>query len=287
MSQITGGEGSTVDLTCAIRLSALPMHRLPVVRLRQMCDPPAAAGVLLDRAGRPRTAATTPGFRKGQAPPNKGRTYPPEPLSVQDVLILIDGCSRTSATGLRDRALIATLWRSGLRISEALALQVRDLNYGATTLHVRHGKGDKARFVAMDPFAWAHIAPWLAARAKLPGVLAESGPVFCAIMAPLTGGPIGSAQVRVMLKRVAAQAGIQKRVHPHGLRHTHATELFDEGTDLRVIQKQLGHTSLQVTDRYVNHLSPRAQVEAIAARRSPRELEALLDDEDAEAPDAK
>lgn len=229
--------------------------------------------VLTDRCGRTRSPATMPEFRKGRKPGNAGHTYPPEPLTPDEVLLLIQGCSKTCATGLRNRALIATLWRSGLRVSEALDLHVRDLNFGAATIHVRHGKGDKSRFTVMDEFGWEYIAPWLAKRAKLPGVDESKGYVFCTIAKPVTGGRMASSSVRKTLKDLAEFAGIDKRVHPHGLRHTFAASLADEEVELRVIQALLGHTSLNTTDRYVSHLSPQKVRHVIAARPRPDDAE--------------
>lgn len=230
------------------------------------------ADVLVDKNGRPRSAATMPEFRKGKPNANKGKKFPAEPPTDEEVLTLIDGRSRTSAIGKRDRAIIALLWRSGLRIQEALDLHIRDLNFGAATIHVRHGKGDKDRFVIMDPFGWEFITPWLEHRAKLPGVLAESGPVFCTVSKPAIGGPIASPQVRSMLKRTAEIAGIQKRIHPHGLRHAAAVGMYEETGDLRVVSAQLGHSNMAITDRYVNHMSTAKRAEIIGGRPDPRGL---------------
>lgn len=225
---------------------------------------------LLDKLGRKRSPATTPGFRKGIPNGNKGKRFRPETLTADEVMLLISGQNRRSAAGLRHRALIALLWRSGLRIQEALDLEIRDLNYGAATIHVRRGKGDKDRRVVMDPFGWEYIAPWLAKRATLDGVHPDHGYVFCVANGPTKGQhAMCSSAVRTMLKKTALMSGMTRRVAPHLLRHTHACELFDEGVDLRVIQKQLGHANLAVTDRYVNHLSPKAQQEAICARAAP------------------
>ena len=72
-----------------------------------------------------------------------------------------------------------------------------------------------------------------------------------------------SAYVRTLLPRLARKAGIDKRVHAHGLRHTHAYELASEGTPIHVIQAQLGHASVATTDRYIKHLNPSAVVETM------------------------
>ena len=72
--------------------------------------------------------------------------------------------------------------------------------------------------------------------------------------------------VRTLLPRLADKAGIEKRVHPHGLRHTHAFELMMEGVPVPIIQQQLGHASLATTDRYLRHIAPRDVVMAMQAR---------------------
>ena len=72
--------------------------------------------------------------------------------------------------------------------------------------------------------------------------------------------------MRRLLPRLAARAGIEKRVHPHGLRHTHAAELAAEGKPLNLIQAQLGHASLATTDRYLCHIAPQQLIDAIRTR---------------------
>lgn len=79
-----------------------------------------------------------------------------------------------------------------------------------------------------------------------------------------------TAQCRRLLKDLGERAGIAKRVHPHGLRHTHAAELRAEGVDIGIISKQLGHRSIATTATYLDHIAPVAVVEAINARCSPR-----------------
>ena len=72
--------------------------------------------------------------------------------------------------------------------------------------------------------------------------------------------------VRVLLKRLAVRVGIDKRVHAHGLRHTHAAQLRAEGVDIAIISRQLGHTSITTTARYLDHLAPRAVIKAMRRR---------------------
>ncbi len=193
-------------------------------------------------------------------PANKGRKLPPEPLTEGEVKALIRACSKRAVTGLRNQALIVVLYRAGLRISEALALTPKDLDAKASTIRVLHGKGDKSRVVGLDAGAWAILHLWLDRRAAA-GINSRA-PVFCT----LKGKPIKSAYVRALLPRLARKAGIDKRCHPHGLRHTHAYELANEGTPIHVIQAQLGHSNSATTSRYISHLNPTAVVEAIRSR---------------------
>jgi site-specific recombinase XerD len=183
------------------------------------------------------------------------KKYPPEPLARDEIRRLLDACG-TSSTGLRNRALLTTLWRTGLRIAEALALEPRDLDAGV--LRVRRGKGSKCRVVALDPAALASVQVWLDRKAQL-GI---GGPIF----STLKGERIRTSYVRNALKRLAKKAGISKRVHAHGLRHTFASELADEKTDVRVIQRALGHSSLQTTQNYIDHLRPQAVIDTLRGR---------------------
>lgn len=179
-----------------------------------------------------------------------GRKRPPEILTEAEVRLLLAQCSRRAPTGVRDRALITVLYRAGLRISEALDLKPSDIDAKASTLAVLHGKGDRARTLGIEDGTLAVVQLWLAERAKL-GISTHKL-LFCT----LAGGPLSANQVRQMVRRRAEKAGIDKRVHPHGLRHTHAAELAHESTPVNVIQAQLGHASLATTDIYLRHIAP-------------------------------
>jgi site-specific recombinase XerD len=199
-----------------------------------------------------RTLAGRPGH-------NRGTTQPAEVLSADEVRVLLRATNK-GATGTRNRALIAALYRSGLRLAEALALRPADVDLDAGTVRVLHGKGDRARTVGMDDGAAGLIARWLSERQKLG--LNGRHRLFCR----LDGSPWAPQAVREMLRRVAAKAGVDKRVHPHGLRHAHAAELAREGTSVRLIQQQLGHASLGVTDRYLRSIAPEEAIAAIRRR---------------------
>lgn len=190
------------------------------------------------------------------------RRLPVEILAEQEVKALVRACSPRAPTGVRNRALIATLYRSGVRISEALALEPRDLDPRAGTLNVRHGKGDQQRTVGMDDAAFALLELWLERRRKLG--LVRRRHVFCT----LHGSQLTASYVRHLLPRLGLKAGLpaDKRVHAHALRHTHAYELLAEGKRLDVISGQLGHSSLATTHRYLAHIAPHDRVQAVRGR---------------------
>lgn len=231
---------------------------------------PSDAGqheVLYDRRGHVRPAVTMPGYRRGEHPPNYGLKFPAEILTAPEVGQLLGACARRGPSGLRNRALIVVMWRAGLRSAEALALELRDVDREAGTVTVRHGKGNKRRTVGMDPTAFAVVEQWLAVRARL-GV-PRGAPVFCTVSQPNVGRPLGAAYWREAIKRLGVKAGIEKRVHSHGLRHTCAVELMREGVPLLVISRQLGHSSLAVTQQYLDHLEPGELVGVMRARAWP------------------
>jgi site-specific recombinase XerD len=184
---------------------------------------------------------------------------PAEPLSRAEADALVAVISRRSLTGRRNRALATVLYRAGLRIGEALALKASDVDPDASTIRVLRGKGAKARTVGLDPGAMATVLRWTEARAAA-GI--RTGPLFCT----LAGRPLSRQYVSAMLKRQAAKAGIDKRVHPHGLRHTHGAELAAEHVPVNVISKQLGHSSSAVTARYIDHIAPAEVIAAMQAR---------------------
>lgn len=211
----------------------------------------------------------------GTHPPNYGETYPAEPLTEDEVRALLAQCSLRAPTGIRNRALITVMYRAGLRISEAIGyvprpgerknkiepLKVSDVDQAGGTIRVLHGKGNKARVVGLDDGAMEVLARWIETRRGL-GI--TRGPLFCT----LDGRRMSDRYVRNMLKRLAAKAGIEKRVHPHGLRHSHAAELAAEHVPVNTIQQQLGHESLATTDRYLKHIAP-ADVIAMGRNRKP------------------
>jgi len=184
---------------------------------------------------------------------------PAETLTPSEVNLLISKLSRRYPSGLRGRALIAVLYRTGLRLAEVLALRPKDLSDDGV-IRVLHGKGDKARTVSMDEQAFAVLDHWLAARRKLG--INGSAPVFCT----LRGKPIHQSQIREFFARLGRKAGLDRRIHAHGLRHTFAAELAKENTPINVISKALGHSSSATTARYIDHIAPTDVIDTMKNR---------------------
>lgn len=139
----------------------------------------------------------TSGEIRTRPPRNKGRRYPADPPRPEEIVAVMRAAGG-GQHGLRLRALIAVLWRSGLRISEALSLAESDLEPGRGALLVRHGKGGKRREIGMDPWGWEQLRPWLGFRVSLP-----VGPLFCVISGLTVGAPWSASSVRTQKRRLA------------------------------------------------------------------------------------
>jgi len=218
---------------------------------------------MLDAAGRRRSPATLPGYHAGRPPRNKGQQYPADAPTVEEIIaVMRQACD--DRRGSRIRALIAVLWRGGLRVQEALALGEQDLDHRRGSLLVRRGEGGRRREIGMDGWGWEQLTPWLGRRVELP-----VGPLFCVIDGPTRGRAWASASVRVELRRLAGQAGVRRRFAPHQLRHAHAVELAREGVPLNVIQRQLGHANLGTTSVYLQGIDTEEIIATVHSRRAP------------------
>jgi site-specific recombinase XerD len=222
-----------------------------------------STSVLLDAAGRRRSPATMPGHHRGRPPRNKGRQYPADPPTVEEIVAVMR-CAGQTAHGLRVRALIVVLWRAGLRISEALALAESDLDRTTGAILVRRGKGGKRREVGMDRWGWQQIEPWLEFRPALP-----VGALLCVLHGPTAGRPWSSTAARSTLRGLAVTAGVRRRFEPHQLRHAHAVEMAREGVPLTVVQRQLGHANLGITSIYLQGIDNSEIINTVLARPAP------------------
>ena len=148
----------------------------------------------LDAAGRRRSPATMLGFHAGRPPRNKGLRYPADPPTVEEIVTVMRG-ARDGPHGRRLRGLVVVLWRAGLRIHEALALNESNLDRRRGSLLVRRGKGGRRREVGMDEWGWEQLKPWSSARLELP-----VGPPFCIITGATRGRPWSAASARTQLR---------------------------------------------------------------------------------------
>ncbi|MBI2526696.1 MAG: tyrosine recombinase XerC [Candidatus Rokubacteria bacterium] len=157
---------------------------------------------------------------------------------------LLDRSPAASAAGLRDHAILELLYASGLRVAECCGLDVDDLDRRRATVRVL-GKGDKERVVPVGEAALAALDAYLVRRPE------GGGPLF----RNPRGGRLTPRSVHRIVRRLARAAGLTRRVSPHTLRHTFATDMLGAGADLRLIQELLGHSRLSTTQRYT-HVSP-------------------------------
>jgi site-specific recombinase XerD len=192
-------------------------------------------------------------------PANCGKTYPAETLTADEARAIVRIAGGDSDLAARNQALVATIYRAALRAAEACGLAPQDVDTRAGTLRVRNGKGGKARLVALDDDALALLRRWLDRRRAL-GFTGRQA-LFCS----LQGKPLDPSYLRKLLPSLAKAAGIERRVHPHILRHTRASELASAGVPPHVIQRILGHSSLATTDRYLAHVAPQEVIDTLRA----------------------
>ena len=171
----------------------------------------------------------------------------PSFLTMEEMLRLLEAPDLSTPQGLRDRALLELLYASGLRVSELVNLNLGQVNLDSREIRV-WGKGSKERVVLMgEPAAKAVSAYLSQGRPKLLGKKRSN-----ALLLNRYGGRLVERRVQKTLEKYASLAGIDKRVHPHLLRHTFATHLLDGGADLRVVQELLGHANLSSTQIYTH-----------------------------------
>jgi integrase/recombinase XerD len=206
----------------------------------------------------------------------------PETLDVGEVEALLEATTPDSATGIRDRALLELLYASGLRVSEALGLDLTDLSTTEESVKVV-GKGDRERVVPVGDIALAALdryvrdvrPAWLAAapasrRGRGLAVRAQraearrGGPLFLS----QRGRRMGRMEAWRAVQRSAERAGLRGHVTPHTLRHSFATHLLEGGADLRVVQELLGHASITTTQLYTHLTGER--IRQVYARAHPR-----------------
>jgi integrase/recombinase XerD len=222
ISASTHGDGKRYRATTVVRaLSSIRAFHRFLLRDGKTTEDPTAAVV---RPKLPRTL--------------------PKPLSVDDVARVLDHPD-TSAKGLRDRAVLETLYAGGLRISELVGLDVDDVDLEEGSVRVL-GKGGKERDVPIGSYARDAVGAYLSrVRPQIATARSRS-----AMFLNLRGGRLTRQGCAGILEQHATGVGIEKKVSPHTLRHSFATHLLEGGADVRVVQELLGHASVATTQVY-------------------------------------
>jgi site-specific recombinase XerD len=178
----------------------------------------------------------------------------PVVLSADEVLRFF-----AAVSNIKHRAILMTAYAAGLRVSEVARRKIRNIDSQRMMIHVQQAKGRKDRFIPLSPILLEMLrCYWRATRPKSTEYLFPGA---------VGGTPIGLSSVHALCKAAKEAAGITKKLTVHTLRHTFATHLLEAGTNLRVIQVLLGHSSLGTTARYT-HVS----AQMIGATRSPLDL---------------
>ncbi len=222
--------GSNEHSTVARKLSALRSFGRYLMRMGLTDDNPAAL-------------VATP----------KRRKLLPDVLPAETANRLVESPDSDKPLGLRDRALLEVLYGAGLRRSEAVALDLADLdwNHAGTLLRIRRAKGGKDRMALLGRVGTQALRAYLdEGRPALTGASGDQDPD--AVFLNARGGRLSGRSVARVLDRYRAGTGLPLTASPHTLRHSFATHMLDSGADLRSIQELLGHASLSTTQRYTH-----------------------------------
>jgi len=190
----------------------------------------------------------------------------PEFLTIDEMNLLLKAPNVSTPIGQRDRAFMELLYASGLRVSELASLNLDQVDMDTREVRVI-GKGSKERIVLMGEPATSALMIYLNhGRQKLLGDKKTSA-VFLNYM----GGRLTERSVQELLEDYAGHSGVNKKVHPHMLRHTFATHMLDGGADLRVVQELLGHASLSTTQIYTHVSTAQAKKVYLASHPLAKE----------------
>jgi len=187
----------------------------------------------------------------------------PKFLTLEEVDRLLEAPEAANPRGLRDRAMLQSLYATGLRVSELVGVKTADLNLGLGVLRTR-GKGGKQRMVPVGSAAVEAVRRYLqgARGALLKGRHSE----FLFVTA--RGGPLTRQAFWHLLRRYGLKAGITRTLTPHVVRHSFATHLLERGADLRSLQMMLGHADISTTQIYTHVL--RERLRQVYDRHHPR-----------------
>lgn len=190
------------------------------------------------------------------ASPQRG-VYLPTVLTLDEIDQIERSINQTKSEGVRDRAIVETLYSCGLRVSELCELKFSDLFLEEGYIHVR-GKGNKDRLVPISTTAIDELRRWFVERQNIDVKPGEEDYVFVSAR----GRHLSRITVFYNIKQHALNAGIQKEISPHTFRHSFATHLVERGANLRGVQAMLGHESISTTEIYL-HLNRQHLLEEI------------------------
>ena len=156
----------------------------------------------------------------------------------------------------RIRLMLGFLYRHGLRVNEACHLKLEDIDLARNAMFVAHGKGGKVRTLGLDPV----VKEWLVKWVDRLGI--TQGRIFMTA----EGRPWHRTKVNPAITNLVRRTTITKRVHPHCFRHTFAYELAMKGTPMPLIQKMMGHASLETTSIYLDHVAPELIIKTMEER---------------------
>ncbi|MDQ3020270.1 MAG: site-specific tyrosine recombinase XerD [Bacteroidota bacterium] len=171
----------------------------------------------------------------------------PEVLSIEEADSILSKPDIENKLGLRDKALLETMYASGLRVSEAINLEISNVFFDEEFIRV-FGKGSKERIVPIGKTALKFITEYINKSRSLLKKKKSDNYLFL----NFRGGKLSRMGILNILKKHCLNAGIKKNVHPHTLRHSFATHLLQGGADIRVIQEMLGHSDISTTQIYTH-----------------------------------
>jgi len=174
----------------------------------------------------------------------------PSFLTIDEMFALLNMPDETKLAGIRDKAILETLYSSGLRVSELVEMNEDDLDLNLGIIKVM-GKGRKERIVPIGSKAIEALNNYLSSRKKM-GKYPLSSSLNPPLLLNQRGGRLTTRSVARIINRYVEQCGLLKNISPHSLRHTFATHMLDAGADLRAIQELLGHVSLSTTQKYTH-----------------------------------
>lgn len=173
----------------------------------------------------------------------------PDMMYQEELKLLFDSIDTTTPLGKRNKALLEVLYGTGIRVSECVQLQLKNVDLELQTVLVL-GKGNKERYVPFGKYAYKSLLEYI--EAARPAMLNKNSRPQDYLFLNAKGNPLSARGVRTILNRLVDQASLTMDLHPHKLRHSFATHLLDNGADLRAVQDLLGHAHLSSTQVYTH-----------------------------------